>query len=393
MPNKTKKIATPEKKIIRKKTSKLSTSKTKKPLKKVVKRKKINKPLPLKKAVENPIISPRQENSWESIQTFNPAALFADDRVHLLYRALGDDGISRIGYATSEDGVNIDERLDEPIFVYETESLDRKSGSTGTLQIFRPPEWMDNYSSGGGWGGCEDPRITMIDEKVYMFFVAFDAVNPPAVAFTSIAFKDFLERKWKWGGVKVISKPGIIDKSGCVFPEKINDKYVIMHRIFPNILIDYVDNLDFKDGEHLQGEHKIAIREDNWDSRKIGAGAAPIKTKYGWLLIYYAVDDKDDSKYKIGAMLLDLKDPAKVLHRTDAPILEPVEWYENAGHKTGVAYPCGVVTIKDRLFIYYGGADTVVCVATANAEEFLQELMGGKKPKLKRVKQLTKKKK
>lgn len=390
MPKTTKKIATVAKKVAsKKKVKKIIKRKIVKKPKKLVK--KTKKPLPLKKAIENPIISPRQENSWESIQTFNPAAMFADDKVHLLYRALGDDGISRIGYATSEDGINIDERLDEPIFVYETESLERKSGSTGTLKVFRAPEWMDNYNSGGGWGGCEDPRVTKIDDKVYMFFVAYDAVNPPAIAFTSISFQDFLKRKWKWGGVKVISKPGIIDKSGCVFPEKINGKYVIMHRIFPNILIDYVDNLDFPEGEYLKGEHKITIREDNWDSRKIGAGAAPLKTKYGWLLIYYAVDDKDDTKYKIGAMLLDLKDPAKVLYRTDAPILEPVEWYENAGHKTGVAYPCGVVAIKNRLFIYYGGADTVVCVATANAEEFLQELMGGKKPKLKRVKRLVKK--
>lgn len=376
------------KKNIKKSSTKLSkNSKTK--LKKAPK---IRKPLPLKKAVENPIITPRKENSWESIQTFNPAALHADGRVHLLYRALGDDGISRIGYATTEDGINIDERLDEPIFVYDTAELDRKSGSTGHLTRVQMPEWLDNYSSGGGWGGCEDPRITLIDNKVYMFFVAYDAVNPPAIAITSISYKDFLERKWKWGGVKIISKPGIIDKSGCVFPEKIKGKYVIMHRIFPNILIDYVDSLDFKEGEYLKGEHKIPIREDNWDSRKIGAGAAPVKTKYGWLLIYYAVDDKDDSKYKIGAMLLDLKNPTKVLHRSDEPILEPIEWYENKGHKAGVAYPCGVVTIKDRIFIYYGGADTVVCVATANAEEFLQDLMHGKKPKLKKVKKVTAKK-
>src|SRR5690606_21266786 len=115
-------------------------------------------------------------------------------------------------------------------------------------------------------------------------------------------------------------------------------------------------------------------RENAWDSRKAGAGPPPIKTKDGWLLIYHAVDDRDDRQYKIGAMLLDLEDPTKVLYRSNMPILHPTEWYENEGFKAGVAYPCGAVVVDDHLYVYYGGADSYVCVAARNLEEFLEEL-------------------
>ena len=88
------------------------------------------------------------------------------------------------------------------------------------------------------------------------------------------------------------------------------------------------------------------------DRRKMGAGAPPLKTNHGWLLIYYGVDEKDASKYKMGAMLLDLNDPTKVLHRSSHPIIEPSDWYENEGHKAGIVYPCGALVKDGKLIIY-----------------------------------------
>jgi predicted GH43/DUF377 family glycosyl hydrolase len=330
----------------------------------------------LERVESNPVLTPIDDNSWESWQTFNPAAFYAKGKVHLLYRALGNDGISRLGYATSKDGIHIDYRCEESIYTfYRNEEVLKTGPSYHSLP----------YISGGGWGGCEDPRVTLIGDTLYMLFVAFDG-TPPRLAITSIKLEDFLNHRWdKWKDARIISRPGIIDKSGVVLPEKVNGKYVIMHRVFPNILVDFVDSLDFAEGEYLKEEFSINIREDNWDSRKIGAGAPPIKTKYGWLLVYYAVDDKDDDKYKMGAMLLDLNDPVKVLYRTDEPMLTPDEWYENKGHKRGVLYPCGAAVIDGELFVYYGGADTVVCVAHANLEEFLQELMTRRKIFFKRT--------
>ena len=329
----------------------------------------------LLRAVTNPIIGPREENLWESWQTFNPAAVSHKDKVHFLYRALGPEGISRLGYAMSSDGIHIDEREKEPVYAI-TNSLKAK---TRKYLRERP------YASGGDWAGCEDPRITKFGDMLYLLYVAFDKVGLPRIAITSIRFDNFLNKRWKWGGAKVISPPGVIDKSGVLFPEKINGKYVIMHRIFPNILIDFLDDLNFDNGKYLEGKYSVTIRENNWDSRKIGAGAPPIKTKHGWLLIYYAVDDKDDTRYKIGAMILDLKNPSKVLHRTNEPILEPDYWYENRGHKAGVAYPCGAVVLKGRLLVYYGGSDSYVCVASTPLKSFLVKLMSDKPVKLKKV--------
>jgi beta-1,2-mannobiose phosphorylase / 1,2-beta-oligomannan phosphorylase len=226
-------------------------------------------------------------------------------------------------------------------------------------------------------GGCEDPRITKIDDRVYITYVAYDGRSHPRVALSSIHIDDFLARRWNWKKPVLISPPNIVDKNACLLPEKINGKYVIFHRIYPNILIDFVDDLDF-DGRTrwLTGQYEIPVRSlsSEWDSHKVGAGPPPLKTKYGWLLIYQAVGRHDNYRYKIGAMLLDLKDPTKVLARSRKPILEPNTWYENDGWKAGVVYPCGAVIIKDRLFVYYGGADTVVNVASVKLNGFLEEL-------------------
>lgn len=327
----------------------------------------LKNPLPkLMRPSSNPMLAPNNRNSWEAFCTFNPAAVFAADKVHLLYRAQGHDYISKIGYASSEDGMKIDRRHQKPIYV-PTQTFE---GAT------LPPGDPNNpFVSGGGCGGCEDPRATIIDDRIYMTYVAYNGWDHPRIAITSIALSDFLNDNFLWEKPVLISKPGIVDKSACLFPEKINGKYVIMHRVFPNIYIDYVDSLNFDGQTFLSETHKIRPRSREWwDSRKIGAGAPPLKTKDGWLLIYQAVDDKDASEYKIGAMLLDLEDPSKVLYRSSDPVLEPRERYENAGFKAGVVYPCGAVIKEETLFVYYGAADSYVCVATANLEQFLYDL-------------------
>ena len=325
-----------------------------------------HKPQILYKPSVNPMLSPNGDNSWEAFCTFNPAAVYAADKVHLLYRAQGYNYVSQIGYASSDDGLKISERLDQPAYrpSQKFEGVTMPLGNPG-----------GDFVSGGGCGGVEDPRATIIDNRVYMTYVAYDGWNPPRIALSSIALTDFLDHNFLWDKPVLISQANVVDKSAVIFPEKINGKYVIMHRVFPNILIDYVDSLDFDGRQYLKGEHKISPRSREWwDSRKIGAGAPPLKTKDGWLLIYQAVDDKDASEYKIGAMLLDLNDPTKVLYRSAKPILEPREEYENYGFKAGVVYPCGAIIKDETLFVYYGGADSYVCVATAELNEFLENL-------------------
>ncbi len=326
----------------------------------------------LEKNHKNPIISPKEHNKWEAFTTFNPAAVYVNNKVHILYRAQGHDYFSSVGYANSSDGIKIDQRLDYPIFQ-----------PTQAFEINTTGKVNHHFMSGGGYGGCEDPRATMIGNRLYMTYVAFDGGHPPRVALTSIDIDDFLNHRWFWERPVLISPPGVVDKSCCILPEKIDGKYVIFHRIFPNILIDFVDNLDFDGTWFLEGKYKIGPRSRQWwDSRKIGAGAPPLKTKHGWLLIYQAVDDKDASQYKVGAMLLDLKNPTKVLHRSREPILVPDQKYENEGFKAGVVYPCGAVIINETLFVYYGAADNYVSVATANLEIFLDGLINEKTTKV-----------
>lgn len=314
----------------------------------------------------NPMIQPHSMNSWEAFNTFNPAAFYAADKIHILYRAQGFDYVSQIGYATSLDGLTIEKRFDQPIY-RPTQIFEGVS-----LPLGDP---AGRYASGGGSGGVEDPRVTIIDEKMYMTYVAYDGWNPPRVALTSILLTDFLNQNYLWEKPVLISPPGVVDKSAVIFPEKVKGKYVIMHRIFPNIYIDYVDSLEFTGDRFLENHAQIEPRSREWwDSRKIGAGAPPLKTTAGWLLIYQATDDKDASRYMVGAMLLDLDDPQKVIARSAEPILFPNEQYENSGFKAGVVYPCGAVIKNGTLFVYYGGADSYVCVATAQLDSFLADL-------------------
>ena len=337
--------------------------------------------LVLEKLAHNPILKPIASHVWESKAVFNPAAIYENGKIHIIYRAVGDNDVSVMGMAISNDGVTIDERLDEPIYVPRKawEGI-RKRGGPGYAGLF---------ASGDAYGGCEDPRITKVNDRYYMTYVAYDGWGPPRVALTSIAVTDFQNRNWdEWKEPVLISRPGVVDKNATIFPEKIDGKYCIFHRIYPNILVDFVDNLNFDGKTFLRGQYAIGPRPRMWDSRKIGVGAQPIKTKYGWLMIYQAVGNQDPSRYKMGAMLLDLKNPTKVLYRSKNPILVPDQDYENEGLKYGVVYPCGAIEKDGQLFVYYGGADMVVCVAQAPMEEFLTDLTSTEEAQLHTVRSL-----
>lgn len=320
----------------------------------------------VKKTINNPIIAPKEENFWESWQTFNPAAVLIQNKVHFLYRAIGNDGISRFGYANSKNGFEIDER--HPFPAYQDSGFRREYGY---------------YSaSGGSWSGCEDPRMTQIDDKIYVTYTSCN--GGLRVGLLSIKVSDFLNKEWNWSQPKLISPPGEIHKNWVIFPEKINGKYAILHSISPKILIAYRDSLDFKEGECIQSYYHPGESSEKWDSYLRGPGPTPIKTKRGWLLFYHAMNHQDMGKYKIGAMLLDLKDPTKILHSSQKPILEPSEYYEMNGYKPGVVYALGAVIKDNKIILYYGSADSYVCAAYANLEEFLEELIKKTKKPLKK---------
>lgn len=354
----------------------------------------------LAKLSDNPIMSPLSENSWEAVAAFNPTVFEHDGKIHILYRAMGHEAISTVGYAVSSDGINIDERLSNPIYVPRAEF-------EGVAGVEFDCHTTPKYMSGGGWGGCEDARVTVIDNKVYILYAAFNGHQEPEVAISSIPLKDFMARKWtNWTMPQLITcsrvetknpkavkyvkldRPGVKytgEKDATILPEKVDGKYVIFHRIWPNIVVDFVDSLDFDGKTFLRGEHIIPVRPDMWDSFKICIAATPIKIKEGWLVIYNAVDKKDMSKYKLGAMILDKNNPTKVLYRSSQPILEPEEHYENGGLKYGIVFAGGALIKDGELYVYYGGSDQHTCIATHDLADFVAKLKKDGKASLEKI--------
>lgn len=306
-----------------------------------------------KRYEKNPIIIPNKNHSWESKATFNPGVLRIKNTTHILYRTFSEDNTSFIGYASTKDGVNILERLEQPIYI--------------------PREDFENKKVAGGNSGCEDPRLTKIDGIIYMCYTAFDSIGPPRVAVTSITEKDFLDKNWKWEKPILLTPPGLDDKDTCILPEKTNGEYLVLHRVGDQICGDYLKSLNFKKETVKKCIQILGPRKNTWDSAKVGISAPPIKTKHGWLLLYHGVS-KSHSTYRVGAVLLSLKDPTIVLSRTTDPIFEPQEQYEKVGIVNNVVFPCGLTLNKGILFIYYGGADTVVGVATMKLDIILKAL-------------------
>ena len=310
-------------------------------------------PVKAVRAKENPIIIPNPKHSWEEKAVFNPAAIYLDGKVHIIYRAMSNDNTSSFGYATSKDGIHIDYRSSVPIYI--------------------PREYFEQKRIPGGNSGCEDPRLTKIGGKIYMLYAAFDGENPPRVALTYITEQNFLEQKWIWAKPVLISPPNIDDKDGCIFPELINGQYFIIHRSGDDIDSAFSPTLDFDGKTWIEEYRWIASRSGMWDSRKVGTATPPIKTRIGWVLLYHGVSEEDGC-YRIGAVLLDLKDPTKIIARTDEPIFEPETAYEKVGQVSNVVFPCGAVVLGKKIFIYYGAADQVIGVATIEIERLLKNL-------------------
>jgi len=304
----------------------------------------------------DPILEPAKEHPWESTYVFNPGAIKLNGKVHLIYRAVGQDNVSRFGLAVSEDGFKFTERLEKPIFEPKGKSEEK---------------------------GCEDPRLTLIGDRIYMVYTAYDGLVAQ-IALASIGVNDFLNHRWEAWRRHGLVFPGFTDKDGTLFPEQFQGKFVMLHRVDPHMWITFSSHLRCP---WPRGEHSIlagAMSGMMWDGKKIGAGAQPIKTKYGWLLITHGADYAH--VYRLGVMLLDLANPTIVVYRSPNCILEPRERHEvgEAGKCCvhNVVFTCGAVPrednkeildAEDEVLVYYGAADSVVSVATAKIVDLIPE--------------------
>ncbi|MBN1345837.1 MAG: glycoside hydrolase family 130 protein [Phycisphaerae bacterium] len=225
-------------------------------------------------------------------------------------------------------------------------------------------EWEEN--------GIEDPRLTYIEGKYYILYTAVGRYGH-CIALSST--EDFVH----FERIAIISEPG--NKDGVLFPQKINGLYARLDRPIGNgvgsVWLSYSPDLI----NWGRSQFVFSPRARFWDSYRIGGSAPPILTEHGWLEIYHGVKMTSAGPiYRAGTIMLDRDDPAKVIGQGLAPILSPREDYERVGDVGNVCFACGAIVEDDGdVKVYYGGADTTICVATASMNELIESCMPNSK--------------
>ncbi len=289
----------------------------------------------------NPIIE-LEDIPFKCNTVFNAAATRYNDEYLLLLRVENLQGRSVFVLAHSSDGFQF--KVDDFPVMWPVES--------GPMAVYETH-------------GIEDPRITLMDGVYYIMYTAFGELGPTVALATTADFKSF-ERHG------LINMPP--SKNAALFPRKIGGRYCRFARPASggsgSIWVSYSKDLKY------WGDHQVVIapRAGHWDCARIGAGAPPIETDQGWLEIYHGVKDTSAGPiYRLGAVLLDLEDPSKVLGRSLIPVLMPREMYERIGDIGNVVFSCGVIPEDDgTIKVYYGAADTCICLSIGRIDDLIE---------------------
>jgi predicted GH43/DUF377 family glycosyl hydrolase len=304
---------------------------------------------------------------------FNPAAIIDNDVFYIIERASG--GLRPFhcffGLLKSEDGVHFTHVQDTPI--------------------------ITPSDLGFPFGSIQDPRLVKIDGVFYLTY----ALRPSSYGYSPTGTGKPEEIRYSYPGIhgqpeSFMTRSGIMtsgdlinwkqvgyttpfeinDRDNILFPEKIDGKFALLRRPEeytgkqygtdkPGIWISYSSDL-----QNWTPPELIAVPEQQWEHKKIGGSAPPIKTDAGWLTLYHGVDD--ENVYRCGVMLLDLENPGKVLSRAKDFILEPREYYERFGlYIPNVVFPTAAVVKDSLVYIYYGVTDTAICLATVPLAELI----------------------
>lgn len=288
---------------------------------------------------------------WEEGGVFNPAAVEIGGKIHMLYRAVGSDHISRFGLAISEDGETFT-RFDQPIFEGDPNN---------------PFERL----------GVEDPRATVIGRDILITYTAvsiyeagskpinqpLDPTHTPWRTRVSILKTRDMRSFQKLGVVL----PDIDSKDAVIVPARHLGFYWLIHRVDPSIFI-----ARSRDLKKWEGNIEMMTGKEPWEQSKIGAACPPIEVEGGWLLLYHGVSA--NNSYSVGAALLARENPAVVLKRTKHPIMSPHFDWERRGVVNNVVFPTGAVVKHGKIHLYYGGADKVVGLAKIPLENIMQAL-------------------
>jgi predicted GH43/DUF377 family glycosyl hydrolase len=213
--------------------------------------------------------------------------------------------------------------------------------------------------------GIEDCRVSKIDG---VFYLTYTAVSPNGVAVGMRSTRDW----------KSFREHGLIfpphNKDCALFEEKIGGRYFALHRpSSPEIGGNYIWLAQSPDLVHWGGHAcLVRTRPGMWDSGRVGAGGAPIRTPAGWLEIYHGANEKD--RYCLGALLLDLEQPWKVIGRSEEPIMEPTAPYEQTGFFGNVVFTNGHLVDGETVTVYYGASDSVICGAQFSIAGILKSL-------------------
>jgi predicted GH43/DUF377 family glycosyl hydrolase len=296
----------------------------------------------------NPILS--VENwPYKANSVFNAAAAEVDGKIVLLARVEDYRGISHLSVARSDDGISNWQIDKTPTFKPE------------------PQEHPEEL-----WG-VEDPRITWLEEmkKWAVCYTAYSKGGPLVSLAMTKDFKSF-ER------LGPVMPPE--DKDASLFPVKFNGLWAMLHRPVPkSVLLGAHIWISFSPNLKNWGQHQEIIQARAggwWDANKIGLCAPPIQTEVGWLILYHGIrTTASGSIYRLGLALLDLENPTKVLRRTDEWIFGPKAAYEREGDVDDVVFPCGWVKKDGKIFMYYGAADSRICLAIADFDEVINLIL------------------
>ncbi|MCD6112086.1 MAG: hypothetical protein J7J86_02340 [Bacteroidales bacterium] len=339
---------------------------------------KINLSNPVQRFLNNPILTCHDVNRiWDNpalkvITVHNAGVTEFDDKTILLFRSHLRNGISLIGLAQSNNGLT-NWKINSTPFLKPCTKNDKIA------------EGLDiNHLIENEKGGVEDPRITKINDTYFITYSAYHGTIKDRVRISMATTKDF-KSVVRYGTIMDIDMRNVV-----IFPQKINNKFVALFRPNDNTIdvtggkyseihIGYSDDI-FKNKWQLNNE--ALMKQSGGPSSfsdKIGPGAPPIKTKYGWLSIFHGVrKTMDGNPYVLGVMLHNLENPQKI-KVSNIPILFPSHddckvKSSDYIHVPNVVFSCGAKRLNDgTIFIYYGGNDTVLNVGISH-EDVLAEL-------------------
>jgi predicted GH43/DUF377 family glycosyl hydrolase len=284
-----------------------------------------------------PILAPRG-SGWESAGTFNPAVVFDRGRFVMLYRAQDQTGMSRLGYATSRDGLHF-LRRPQPVLSPEAD-----------------------YEKGGG---VEDPRLVRLGRTYYLTYTGYNKKDAQLCLATS---EDLVH--WTRQGVILPAYQGRWNvgwtKSGAIIPKKINGRYWMY---WLGTSADKTDQMGLaysSDLLHWTDASDVPVlprRPGKFDSRVVEPGPPPMVTPRGIVLVYNGADDK--LVYRTGIAVFDRNDPGKVIARTDLPVFAPEKDWEITGQVPNVVFVEGAVVRHGHYRFYYGAGDRNVGVVEA----------------------------